>query len=444
MKKIPWRLPAGVLILILAVFCLSPALSETFVCTFRLLPAVDSADRTDADGFSFIGVSRGRDRSADLLIPLEGRSPDGRTMDLAALLKDRDGRVLQAFWRVVARDVAARANSFALWPEGRPNAASVTAENGWNLWDVTGLIRQGLEEGGFRKLRLQAGNQAARKGAAFDLAHTRIYVTLSLSGRPYESSEDLITDSPLLDAALSALPADHWALRQYQEITGSLMTARWPETGVPYYYGGHSEEKVLHRYHPMQESNYYKSGRLYLCGFDCGSFLHWAEEKSETALHDDLNVILSERADTFPFRSLPPGEWSRGLQPGDMLVFSHGSFHAGLYLGTPRMFGLTEANAPDLAGFLDFPLMIHCGEDPFVHDRFRAYIDAQQGWRMAVTPPDGGVTVSLLTAALQDAPYLREAPWQKEYGYFTVMGQTLTVFPVSDCREIAWLRVPDL
>ena len=438
------RTAAGAaLLLLLLVFAVLPAGAEVS-CVFRIRPRAERADVLRDDGFVFLGTSRGRQRTADLSIGTEGRTPDGNTVDLHQLITEQGARVVQAFWRIKARNVAARANQFALWPEGKQNAASGTAENGWNLWDVTEMAREGLEQGSFRKIRLQAGNRAARQGAEFDLDHSMLYVTLEMKERPYAETEERIADNPLLDVGLSALPAEHWALKQYQEITGTLMTAQWPETGVPYYYGGHAEDKVLHRFFPLQESKYYKSDKLYLCGFDCGSYTHWIEEKNGYAPHDDLVVIVSEREDTFPFRGMADRDWVRGLVPGDTLVFNHGTFHTGMYIGTPRMFGLNAENAPELAEWLDAPMMIHCGEDPFCYDRFKAYIDAHaKEWRMTTSPPDGGVTVSLIAESISLAPHVREAPWGKKYGYFEVMGQQMTLFPTDDCAEIAWYRCPE-
>ena len=310
---------------------------------------------------------------------------------------------------------------------------------GWNLWDVTDWMRAILQEGADFSFRVQKADGATDDGAAFDFKRSWIYVTISLPEADPLLAEEWLTDSELLDIALSALPENHWALKQYQKVAGSLTAARWPETGVPYYFGGHSAEKVLHRYFPLQESKYYKSNRLYLCGFDCGSFLHWVEEEAGYLPQEELSEILKARAGAFPLRGLELREWAQALQPGDLLVFDHGTYHVGMVLGTPRMFGLTAENAPEAVEWLDAPLMIHCGEDPFLYDRFKAYIQAQD-FRMQTTPPDGGVTVSLILPDLSEALRIREAPWGKQYGYFEILGQTMTVFQLADCSEIAWFR----
>ena len=62
---------------------------------------------------------------------------------------------------------------------------------------------------------------------------------------------------------------------------------------------------------------------------------------------------------------------------------------------------------------------------------------------MTTSPPDGGVTVSLIGVSIDEAPHVRTAPWGKEYGYFEVMGQKMTLFPTDDCAETAWYRCPE-
>ncbi len=413
--------------------------AEEQICQFRIRPQVERADTEREDGSVFIGSVGGQTRTAQLHIGTEGRSPEGNTRDLAELARTRGGRVLHAFWRLEARNTRTGKNRFLLWAEGNRKNLTEKAGEGWNLWDVTEWVKTVLTEDADFSFRLQVSDAASGDGGDFDLRRSWIYVTLALEQPDPELGENLMTDWDLLDEAMSALPDGHWALRRYQETGGSLTRARWPETGVPYYYGGHSEEKVLHRFFPLQESRYYKSDRLYLCGFDCGSFLHWVEEKAGYQPHADLSEILRERADQFPLSHLALSEWSQALVPGDLIVFNHGTYHAGMYLGTLRMFGLTEATAPEMRNRLDDPLMIHCGEDPFCHDRFRAYIEAQD-YRMTTSPPDGGVTVSLLVQSMKDAPKTRKAPWGKEYGYFDLDDQQITVFPLEDCRALAWMR----
>ena len=414
---------------------------EGCVCLFRIRPQVLQADQEQKNGSFLIGTgSRRKQKTARLSIGVDGRSPEGETWNLPQLLRDGGGTLLSAWWRVEVSNPASVTARFLLTPDdGRLSARQIRTTEGWNQFDCTDWVASALQHEEPLSFTIQGAKASTTNAAELDLRQSWIYLSFRLDAPPPGVNPLQITDSILLDVALSALPEDHWALKQYQNISGSLTRALWPETGVPYYYGGHSEEKVLHRYFPQQESQFYMADRLYLCGFDCGSFLHWVEEKSECLPHDALSSILRHRSSLFPLAELPLSAWHQALLPGDILVFNHGTYHAGMILGTPRMYGLNAENAPELESWLDMPMMIHCGEDPFCYDRFKSYIDAQD-FQMTTYPPDGGVTVSLLVPSRSSAPHQREAVWEESYGYFTVFGQPLTVFPLDDCTEIAWLH----
>lgn len=409
---------------------------------FRIRPQVVESDAEQKNDFCFIGTGRnGKQKTARLCIGCIGRSPEGNTWDLAKLSRECSGSVLHAWWRVEARNPGTLITRFILQAEN--NACPdlrFSAAAGWNLWDLTDWMEQALTGREDLSCSLKGAKKSGSNTAELALGRSWIYITMQIENPPFGLEGNLVSDSELLDIALSALPEEHWALKQYQEVSGSLTQSLWPEAGVPYYYGGHSEDKVLyHRFFPLQESRYYKPDKLYLCGFDCGSYLHWVEEKAGYIPHDSLSTLLRQRSSLFPMSGMMLEEWNSAMLPGDMLVFNHGTYHIGMVLGTPRMFGLTAENTSELKEWLDAPLIIHCGEDPFCYDRFKAYIE-KQDFRMDTNPPDGGVTVSLLIPQKKDAPHQREAPWKKEYGYFTVLGQPLLVFPLEDVTDLAWFR----
>ena len=83
--------------------------------------------------------------------------------------------------------------------------------------------------------------------------------------------------------------------------------------------------------------------------------------------------------------------------------------------------------------------MIHCGENPFYHARYQAYIQ-EMGYTNTF-PPDGGVTVSVVRRTAEEAPHGGEAPWGRYFGWFLADGSPLTVFPLADCTKIAWYGV---
>ena len=405
---------------------------RSFVLRLRLT-AEDGAER------AYVGV-RQRKTSALRLKPASVcRAEDGSEWNPAALA--REGRILRVVWRFRAEETQTRTNRFTLrTTEGEEAAASGTVLDGWNLWDVTGAFASLLSDTGtLPTLTMEPADHGARRGTVVLPADSRLYISMTVREDAPGPAAERITDSALLDAALSALPADHPVLRRYQEVGGSLVQALW-DTGVPYYFGGHSEEKVLRRLYPLQGSRYYREDRLYLCGFDCASYLHWVEEKAGFAPHDSLQAVLRQRENGWT----PPAEvrtWWMYLQPGDMLAVEHGSFHVLMYIGTPRQYGWTEESAPEWRDWLDAPLLIHCGEDPFVTDRFEQYIDAHRDeWNMIPYPPDGGVTVSLGVPDKKDALHLREASWGTEYGYWTVEGLGIRAFPTATNGSVVWFR----
>ena len=431
---------AGLLLLVLGVvlpscFAQAGEAELEIPVVFRARPEVLTADRESSDGWTMIGRFGKRTFSAQLSLPLEGRSPSGEVWSLREL--SQRGNLQRAFLRVEAWELSEPSVSFLLWPQGDDShIQQATLREGWNLWEVTELARVLIRRREPLSVRLQAADGGS---GALDLAGCRLCLCFSLPEGAVSDRDLLIQDEDLLSSALAALPLEHWAARRYREITDAIVLAPWPETGVPYYFGGHSEEKVLRPFAPSQPSKYYKPSRYYLCGFDCSSFLRWAAEKAGYVPMDQLDQLILDREEAFPISRRDVSGWSQAFLPGDLLVIDHGTFHVGMILGTPRMFGLDAANSPELAGWLDAPLMLHCGEDPFVYDRFAEYISTLS-YRLPITPPDGGVTVSLLVNALSDAPHLRTAPWKKDYGYFLAEGEPLTVYPLADCRKLAWTR----
>ncbi len=428
---------AALLAAALLFLCLSAG-AET-VLTLRVKPAETAADRETGGGYCFVGEKGKTEAGVTLTWREEGRTETGKDFDLRQLLKDGEGAVVRAVWRFEARETAAKKNLFRLTAgeEGK-EYASERVVNGWNAWDVTEFARDALKGEGGMAFRAEPGNGKAKKGTELDAAGSALYVTVALRKAVPGAEDQRITDEPLLDAALSALPEGHLILRQYDEVSGSLLQAKWP-TGVPYYYGGHSEDKVLRRFYPMQESNYYKKDRMYLCGFDCGSYLHWAEEQAGCEPHDALSSLMYRRDGYLPVKGLELREWWPFLRPGDMIAVNHGSYHVMMYIGTPKMYGLTAENAPELKDRLEEPLVIHCGENPFCYELFKEYIDAQQ-WQREVSPPDGGVTVSLLMQNAGNAPHVKKAPWGTEYGYFELPGQEITALSLHDCTDVCWFR----
>ncbi len=441
-KQICGRMPGllfSVVFSLLLLLALSGARGEEEICCiFRIRPEVESADRMAEEGTAMIGPDRGKNRVAQISLGTEALNAAGERVDLTELIRERGGRVLRAFWRVRVREASEPNGSFILWPRGnRAGTLQQKIRDGWNLWNVTDCVRGLLKTGEPASLRLQTKDATKDLQALFDLAGSRVYVAVALPGA--ERAEYAAAQSDLLDAAFSALPEDHWALEMYRETTGSLVRPRWPETGAPYAFGDRGISGMLKPFSPPEPSRYYKTYRTYLGGFDCASYLHWVEDTAGYRRQEQLRDLIRDLAGFFPVHRRRTEDWMQTLLPGDLVVMDHGSWHVGMIIGTPRMYGMTADTAPDLAGLLDRPMMIHCGEDPFVYDRFRAYIEGLSGKRV-ITPPDGGVTVSLLVNDLEEAPRKRTAPWGTVYGYYEVPGGQMIAYPISDCQAFAWVQ----
>ncbi len=424
----------GLMLLILAL--IGAGRAEGRILEYRIPVRVEWQEQA-ADGMTRIGKTGSRSRSAQIRIdPAEARLRNGGTGWTDALGAE-GGEIVSARWRLRVSGIRGDGNGrYALWPRGNEKATlTARMEDGWNLWDVRPLIAEAGRSGEPLSLRLMAADGSRSYGADFDLENSWIDVRIRTGDGSRGSP---VGEEDLLDSALTALPANHWVLERYRETTEAIVIPAWPETGAPYYFGGHLEENVLRVFTPDQSSSYYREGKYYLGGFDCIGFIRWAQEKAGRTQMASLEEVITDRSAGFPMRGMDPGQWHWMLQPGDLLAFDHGSLHVGIYLGIPRQYGITGENAPELAEWLDAPMMIHCGEDPFVYDRFAEYLRGGETRRVRVTPPDGGVTVSILVNGAEDAPHRRAAPWGREYGYFRVMGQEMTAFPLRECRRIAW------
>ena len=242
-----------------------------------------------------------------------------------------------------------------------------------------------------------------------------------------------VESNAFLEAAFSMLEKDNFFLEQYDLLGDNLTEARY-DLGVPYFYGGRNESKLLSRMMPQQTTRYYVDGRIYLYGFDCKGFANWVQREAGAEVLPPLSDILYQCRNDQLLEGRPAAEWPAFFQVGDYLVVDHGSNHILMYIGVPEDYGLTAENAPEIADYLHCPLMIHCGYNPFYTDRYAAYI-SEMGYRNT-SPPDGGVTVSLLGV---EAATNSRTDRGRVYDYFMVMGQPLSVFHLNDCTRMAWV-----
>ncbi|MBP5223562.1 MAG: C40 family peptidase [Lachnospiraceae bacterium] len=227
----------------------------------------------------------------------------------------------------------------------------------------------------------------------------------------------------------------HQRRKRYDDTADSLTVALYP-LGVPYYFGGHNENKILQVFYPLQESRYFKSDRKYLCGFDCAGYTNWCLRQAGLQEHPDLDSVLARGSDSFCLDRDHPETWPYYCLPGDIITVTHGYDHVMIYLGTLRTLGFSSNEVGNAEEYMDYPLVIHCGSNPFYYDRYAEYLK-EKGER-SITPTDGGVTVSIVMKDISLAPGTKKAVWGTTYGYFDVGKTPLLVFPLKDCTDFAW------
>ncbi len=248
----------------------------------------------------------------------------------------------------------------------------------------------------------------------------------------------------MLNIAFSMLEATNPILLAYNQDMGGSAVARF-QYGCPYLWAGFSESSLLRARHPSSSSNYYFVEQLYLGGFDCIGFTRWVHSqagmKKLPAISDSQKAPKSSLINV---KNLPYDQWQDAMQVGDVLNLHYkgGGYHTGIYIGTLRDFGFDESEVGELAPYMEYPLMIHCGMNNFHTAWYTQYL--KDKGLTSVTPPDGGVTISILGVPYKDCPNT-ETMWQgtrnkKTFWWFDLQGYNLTVITPTD-ESYSWFNV---
>lgn len=271
-------------------------------------------------------------------------------------------------------------------------------------------------------------------------------VLLGWSFLPRQPGKAALAPSPILDAALSLLEADNPFLLRYQTQSGSQVSAPF-ELGVPYFFGGERYDLILRVRQPWQNSQYYKTNKYYVYGFDCSGYTKWVLKKAGFPEHPSISSMFQNkyrhRQHIQDFSAHSLADIHLYAQIGDLYMIRRlNTYHIMLYIGTLRGYGFDENNTePGLASYLDYPLMAHSSENPFYYQRYQAWV-AQHIKQTPVTLPDGGVMVSLIGVPQEAAPHSAVIPGDagKLASYFLVDGYALTLYDPGKALSTQWFR----
>ena len=271
--------------------------------------------------------------------------------------------------------------------------------------------------------------------------------------------------SDLLDAAFSMLEEGNPFLERYNAITGAEVKARF-EKGMPYFFGGKhdyeiNDELLIFSREPeyskriiWEQTHFYNKDQYYLYGFDCSGFTQWIFAEVGWEEHDALDAMINQwgkygtKNHVYSHRKgkeMPPyDQLAATLQVGDLLVGKKGARHVMMFIGILRDFGYTEEEVgPELAPYLDYALVIHCGPNPMYGQRISRYLaeHADDPYYANVNTTDGGVAVSIIGVDWDSAP-CHGHDGVNDYAWFELPdGYLLTIWDLPSCTSFCWFRM---
>ena len=270
-------------------------------------------------------------------------------------------------------------------------------------------------------------------------------------------AQALVSRSPLLDAAFAMIEKDNIFLRRYNEITGANVEALF-EHGVPYMFGGKYDDYFMSSYPEFakrkcwETTRFYRKDSIYIYGLDCSGYTQYIHKAAGKAPHDSLsNMILihdyqyngNHLYNHRPGYEMPPyGELKDHLIVGDLLVGKNGARHIMMYIGTLNDYGFTADEVPELAEYLEYPLVIHCGPSPVYGEIYSRFIEENMARYGNCKTTNGGVQVSILGVPLEKAP-IHENVNVDDCAYFLIDDGKcpLTIWDLPSCTSFCWFRM---
>ena len=242
-----------------------------------------------------------------------------------------------------------------------------------------------------------------------------------------------------LNAAFSMLEEGNPILERYNEITGADVQARYP-LGLPYFFGGKNESLLMTVCYATETTKNFITGQKYLYGFDCSGFANWINFQCGKPQLDSLEQMITNRGlyrdSQLDINNVKPKNLFLVLEIGDYLVASAGGRHIMMYIGTLEDYGYTAQDAPELADYLEYPLLVHCGLCPPYSERYQAYIDENN---LDCNTTDGGVAITIVGMPVGDVPHHLYQDHYDHY-YFDLNGYFLRVYDIDAATSYVWFR----
>ncbi len=266
---------------------------------------------------------------------------------------------------------------------------------------------------------------------------------LFLLAMPFAHAQ--VQQNELLDSAFQMIEEDNIFLARYNQITGANVQARYT-LGVPYFFSGQHVQWLYERRKVVSESDFFKFDQVYIGGFDCVGYTRWIYNSNKRMGHPPLDEMINNYGEysenhLYSHRAgqeMPPfDQLAASLQVGDLLAGKKTYRHVMMFIGTLRDYGFTAEELPEMADYLDYALVIHCGLSPVYGERFKAYI-AENNLNCATT--DGGVCVSIIGIPVSDAPVQMTVQGNRYAGFY-VGDYLLTIWDISTCTSFVWFRM---
>ncbi|MBN1777876.1 MAG: hypothetical protein JW811_07110 [Clostridiales bacterium] len=257
---------------------------------------------------------------------------------------------------------------------------------------------------------------------------------------PLAPAGALVEQSPLLDTAFVMLEEGNPILERYNEITGANVEARY-KYGLPYFFGGKNEIYLMKVWKAWETTHYFRAGEKYVYGFDCAGYINWIATQNGLPELDSLsNMILHwgkyGEKNHLPIKEVPYDELKDYLAVGDYLVGKHSGRHIMMYIGTLADYGYTAEDVPELRDYLDYPILINSGGNPFHYLWYLQYIE-ENGLNCNST--NGGVCIYIVGVPVDQVPH-QIGDERQTYYYFDMEGYMLTVYDIFTCTSYVWFR----